>query len=285
MKQIFISSACIKAETIRESVTTLAAAGFNNIELSGGTKFYSKYKRDLLRLQDKYELNFLVHNYFPPPRIPFVLNLASLNNDIHKQSIEHCIRAIKLSKLLGSKKYGIHAGFLIDIRLTEIGEKIKLKKIFDRKRALSRFVDGFNKLNDIANDDVTLYIENNVFSHTNKKTYKSINPFLFTDFEGYLELADRINFKPLIDLAHLKVSCNSLKIEFINQVKELLSRSDYIHLSSNDGLHDTNKSLINDYQLIEIIKNFSLTKKYITLEIYENLDTIKKNYEHLKTME
>ena len=89
----------------------------------------------------------------------------------------------------------------------------------------------------------------------------------------------------MIDLAHLKVSCNSLKKEFINQVKELLSRSDYIHLSSNDGLHDTNKSLINDYQLIEIIKNFSLTKKYITLEIYENLDTIKKNYEHLKTME
>ena len=43
---IYISSSCIKAKTIKESVTILAEVGFNNIELSGGTQYYSSFETD-----------------------------------------------------------------------------------------------------------------------------------------------------------------------------------------------------------------------------------------------
>ena len=54
---IYVSSTCIKNKLIKESVEVLANAGFRNIELSGGTKFYTDYEKDLLFLQDKYSLN------------------------------------------------------------------------------------------------------------------------------------------------------------------------------------------------------------------------------------
>ena len=81
---IFISTSCIKNNKIRDSVQELAENGFQNIELSGGTKFYENFENDLLELKDRYKLNYRCHNYFPPPKKPFVLNLASLNNETFK---------------------------------------------------------------------------------------------------------------------------------------------------------------------------------------------------------
>ena len=88
MNQLFISSSCVNANTIKESVINLAEAGFRKIELSGGTKYYDRIEFDILELKERYDLNLLLHNYFPPPRDPFMLNLASLNNDVYKKSIE-----------------------------------------------------------------------------------------------------------------------------------------------------------------------------------------------------
>ena len=49
--QIYISTSCIKSRSIKESVSKLVSAGFKNIELSGGTKFYPNYKDDLLKMK------------------------------------------------------------------------------------------------------------------------------------------------------------------------------------------------------------------------------------------
>ena len=48
----------------------------------------------------------------------------------------------------------------------------------------------------------------------------------FTDYEGYTELKSLFKFKPLIDLAHLKVSCNTLGLNFYDQCEKLLCESD-----------------------------------------------------------
>ena len=128
---IFISSSCVKSSTIKDSVLALALEGFKNIELSGGTEYYDGYLQDILELRKKYSLKYLVHNYFPPPKMDFMLNLASLNDDIYKQSIKHCKQAISVCKKIGSEKYGIHAGFLIDFLPREAGKKIGWRDIKD----------------------------------------------------------------------------------------------------------------------------------------------------------
>jgi len=265
---VYVSSTCAKAETINEAVTTLAEDGYKNIELSGGTNYYEGYKNDLLRLQDKHSLNYLVHNYFPPPMEPFILNLASLDDDLYKKSINHCKLAIKLSKKLGSKKYGIHAGYLLDFPSSEAGKRIAYRSLNNRRKALNRFCEAWDIVTDIAGQDVQLYIENNVFSKTNSITYNEENPFLFTDYEGYLELKEKIDFRVLLDLAHLKISANSLGLSFKGELKNLLPLTDYIHLSGNDGLHDQNLGLESDPEIVSVLAGCNLNGKSVTLEVY-----------------
>ena len=143
---IYISSSCIPSVKIKDSVQELASNGFNHIELSGGTNYYVGFEDDLLELKDKYNLSYLCHNYFPPPNEHFVLNLASLNDSIFKNSLDHIKKAISLSKVLGARKYGFHAGFLIDIDVSEIGKKISKTNLFSRQESVNRFCLAYENI-------------------------------------------------------------------------------------------------------------------------------------------
>ena len=65
---IYVSSSCVRADKIKDSVLTLVENGFRNIELSGGTNYYDGFDQDLLELKEKFDINFQCHNYFPPPK-------------------------------------------------------------------------------------------------------------------------------------------------------------------------------------------------------------------------
>ena len=112
---IFVSSSCLKKKYIKDSVEELAKNGFQNIELSGGTEYYENFEKDLLELKYKYKLNYRCHNYFPPPKLPFVLNLASLNDETFQNSYKHLQKVIALSNRLGSKKFGFHSDFTTEM--------------------------------------------------------------------------------------------------------------------------------------------------------------------------
>ena len=92
MAMIYVSSGSVSGDRITDRVETLARAGFHRIELSGGTKYYENYLKDLLGLQQRYNLDYLVHNYSPPSQEDFVLNLASPNDEIREKSITLCKR-------------------------------------------------------------------------------------------------------------------------------------------------------------------------------------------------
>ena len=279
---IYVSSSCLKNNTIKQSVQELANEGYQNIELSGGTNLYEGYVDDLLELKEKYDLRYLLHNYFPPPKKPFMLNIASLNNELFEKSIEHCLNAINLCKILGSKKYGVHAGFLIDFTPDEAGKKILLRKVNDRAVAIDRLGQAWEKITKEAGNEVDLYIENNVYSKTNNDTYKGNNPFLLTDYNSYLELLEKVNFKVLLDLAHLKVSCHTLDLDFFVQSNQLIQNTDYLHISGNDGLSDQNYGIKDDVNIIKFFSNKNLFNKTLTLEVYSGLDDIRSSYEMLK---
>jgi len=271
---IYVSSCSVRSKSIKESIVPLAEAGIKNIELTGGSNFYPGYETDLLKLQDQFELNYLVHNYFPPPQKHFILNLASLNDDTYKQSIEHCKKAIKACIRLESEKYGVHAGFLIDFSAAEVGKKISYRALNNRDEALKRFSDAWKILTDEAGSDVTLYIENNVFSSTNSETYKGENPFFLTDYENYQELNENMKFNLLLDLAHLKVSASSLGLDFSQEASRMLPLTDYVHISGNNGLHDQNFGLNSDSEIQILLKETDLTDKTMTLEVYDGIESV-----------
>lgn len=270
---IYVSSSCVHNSKIGDSVKELASAGFRNIELSGGTEYYEGFEQELLELKNKYNLNYLCHNYFPPPKEHFVLNLASLDDKIFNMSVEHLKKTITLSHLLGASKFGFHAGFFIDIHTAEIGKKISKKEINSSAKALDRFIEGYNEVLG-SSGGLKLYLENNVFSGTNYTTYNGENIFMLCCLSAYNELSEKINFNLLLDIAHLKVSAKTLRLDFDSELRNMLALSDYVHISSNDGINDLNQSLSSDPELIDLLKTCDMEGKDITLEIYENIDII-----------
>ncbi len=273
---MYVSTACIKHATIKESVEALAQSGFKNIELSGGTKYYPEYKQDLLKLKDRYGLNYLLHSYFPPPQEDFILNLASLNEDVYQKTMAHYKRALALSRELGADKFGLHAGFFIDFSMQEIGKGISLAKLYDQGKAMKRFCEGFNHLKAEAKG-IALYVENNVLSSQNTKNFGAQRPFMLTVYEEYVELKRMLDFHLLLDVAHLHVSSRSLGLDFAMQLKNLLPLTDYVHLSDNDGLKDEGRCFNQGSAILNALKGYDLNQKVITSETIGSLGDIQSS--------
>lgn len=271
---LYISSSSVKTHKISIAVETLVAAGFRNIELSGGTRYYDGWEDDIIHLKEKHNLNLLCHNYFPPPQIDFVLNIASLDDTVYHQSIEHIKNVIRFSAKIGSKKYAFHAGFFMNPKTDHLGKSIPKLDLSDRQMAVSRFFEGY-KLVSALSGELTLYIENNVVSSTNYANY-GMNPFMLTTFEEYLEMQQISRFELLLDVAHLKVSCKTLGMDFNTQFRKLSEITDYIHISDNDGLHDQNMAFGADSELYNLLKQTDLKNKTITLEVYDQISEIQK---------
>lgn len=270
---IYVSSTCSKRKRIGDAVEELVSAGIRNIELSGGTEYYAGYEDDILRFQDKYNLNYLVHNYFPPPKENFVLNLASLDDTIYDKSIQNLIKSIRLCHKIGAKKFGFHAGFFVDLTTKELNNVIHKKRIGDRKYAIKRFCEAFKKLEEESRD-LDLYLENNNYSYSNYRVYGDLAPFMLLTHKDYRELKKTINFKLLLDMAHLKVSMNTLQLNFDEEIDKLIKEADYLHISENNGKHDQNLGFDKKSKLVRILEMDTMKEKTITIEVYDNIETV-----------
>jgi len=279
---IYISSSTIKSKKISDSVEILANSGFRNIELSGGTEYYPGIKRDLLDFQQKYEINFLCHNYFPPPKENFVINLASLNDEIHNLSFQNIKKSIQLSKELGANKFAFHAGFFVEILPLEIGRTISNTKFYEKGKAIEKFVDSVKRLQDFAKD-IDLYIENNVYSKGNYEKYNGREILMLTCLEDFLELKNRFDFKLLLDFARLKVSSTSMGLNFDKQITSLLRETDYLHLSDNDGMTDSNMPITNKTNYLSIFEGLDISKYDITIEVYDSLESVKSSVDFINS--
>ena len=138
---IYISTGGFKKISAAQAIEKLNNIGIKDIELSGG-----KYDPNLLKQIKKYnKLNLKAHNYFPPPKKPFVLNFASLDKKIYEKSENLVLQAINFSKEIKSNYYSFHAGFLCDITPKDLGNKVKKKKLNSRKVCTEIFIDRIKK--------------------------------------------------------------------------------------------------------------------------------------------
>jgi len=261
---IYFSTGGYKNQISRDVVKTLIDVGIKDIELSGTC--YSKDNIKDLKQLLKFS-NLQIHNYFPPPKKPFVLNLASMDEVIAQKTIDHIMYAIDVCKELNCKYYSFHAGFLCDIKVSELGKKVDKKILQNREESLDLFTNRILKISERAKQkNINIMIENNVLSKNNQISFEG-NPFLMCDADECEKVINSCpeNVKLLIDVAHLKVSSNSLnfdKIKFLDKCNHLAGG---YHLSDNDGLSDSNDKFDNKSWFWDHIDR---KKDYYSIEVY-----------------
>lgn len=278
---IYISSACVKAKTIGESIEKIGDLGYDNVELSGGTNPYPELEQHLKEARKKGK-NLLLHNYFPPPPTPFVLNLASLDGETASLSMNHAANALRISSELGCDKFGIHAGFLINIPVNQIGKSIDRKALFNRDEAMEFFLENIRLLT--AESSPKIYIENNVIAPFNLENFKGENPFFLTSSVDYFEMAKKIDLNLLLDVAHLKVSCCALGLDFDRELDALFPLSSYVHISDNDGQSDSNNGLEKGSDLYKSLSRFDFTGKTITIEVYDGAESVHETHNAINSL-
>lgn len=266
-----LSGAEVAARFVENKIT--------NIELSGGRAQENQQEK----LSDfSSDCRFQVHNYYPPPRNSFVLNLASFDEKIARLSFEHIYRAIDLSKNLGSKFYSFHAGFLLDPQVNDLGKKFTTAMLNNRESAKELFTNRVNQVSKYAKSKgIMILLENNVISSTNIKHFRT-NPFLMTDYNETIEIMNSTedNVGLLVDVAHLKVSSQSegfCKNKYLDSTKEYTFA---YHFSDNDGKSDTNEVVNSDSWFWPFVRK---DLNYYSLEVYnEDLNTLKKQIDLVK---
>lgn len=261
---IYVSTGGFKNSKIDEISKSLLKEGIDSIELSG-TIYYPEIISNLLLLKEK--INFQIHNYFPPPKRAFVLNLASEDTEISKMTIAHIENAIECCQKLNSKYYSFHAGFLCDIKVSELGKKVEKKILQDREKSTDLFLERVLKVSNKAKEaGIKIMIENNVLSKNNQIEFQG-NPLLMCDSKECVKIINNTpeNVKLLLDVAHLKVSSNSLRFDPVEFIKECNHIIGGYHFSDNNGLSDSNDPFSEDSWFWNYIKP---DLDYYSIEVY-----------------
>lgn len=280
---IFVSSACINEKNLSKNLNLFNKNNLRNIELSGGTNHNKKTLKILKSFKQK-GFSFLIHNYFPIPKMPFMLNLGSDNKLNSRKSLKNCIEAIKLCHKLKAKKFSVHAPFLFDFNYKEAGKKISPTRLYNVKKTITIFKQNWKILQSYAGKDVKLYVENNVM---NKQNYNSFNkqiPLLFTDVSSFEMMRNEVDFVPLIDTGHLKVSCHTLGKNFELELKKLSSHTDFYQISDNNGFFDQNLALKKNSSMYRSLKKLNLKNKTFSIEVYEGLKEITETINSIKSI-
>ena len=273
MKKLYISTGGLRDLTPIQAIKKLNQNNIFNIELSGG-KYEKNIEKKILKINNKN--NIRTHNYFLYPKKDFVINLASEDKLVVKKSVNLIKKNILLAKKINSQYVSFHAGFRFDIKPHKLGKPIDKENIITEMRALKNFRKNLNYLVTFSKKNgIKILIENNVLSFKNFHNFKC-NPFLLcspNQIQKFFKTKIP-NVFFLMDVAHFKVTCKTLKIDLITSYKKILKFIDAYHLSDNNGFADTNSKITKRSWFMKHLKK---NINYFTLEVYsKNFNLLKK---------
>lgn len=260
--KIYISTGLNKRFLTSKLLDIFRKNKIKNVELSSGL-----YETGILKkLKKEKKIDLLLHNYFPVPKKPFIINLASTNNKIFKKSFEHLKKAILYSSKLKLKYFSFHAGFLVDPKVKDFGKTLPKQIMNKKSKILKLFIKRLNILSKFAKKkDVMILIENNVLTKKNLNRFDK-NPFLMTKLEECKKIMINTdeNVRLLVDVAHLKISSKTLNYDPVKYLEKLDKWIEAYHLSDNNGVEDENKNLTVKSWFWKHLKD---NAKYCTLEL------------------
>lgn len=256
----YITASASYKDRISDVITDLAGLGFRNIELSGGTRYYDGVEEDVLALGKKYGINFLVHNYFPPSPVGFVMNIASRDKTLLENTLRHIEIAMALAGKLDCGLYTLHPGFNTSLLNEEDRRFFESPKGNDAPDSGTKedFYKGVGALKTMAEKRrIRVGIENFFPFFISTRAFMESGADL-------TEFLDRYRNEPaiglLLDLGHLNVAANTLGFDKFALIEKVLGeyrdKLFEVHVSENDGSRDNHQvSTANSWQIKLIREN------------------------------
>jgi len=282
---VYVSTGGVSSNQITERVQVLAQAGFQSIELTGGTLPEKDLAKKLRNWRSTYGLNYLIHNYFPPPDSPFVFNLASESHEIREKSLGLARKAIDLCVEIESPIYSCHAGFFFDPRIAELGGKKRSYRLSPTHEAEERFLTAYDLVNEYAKQrEIQIFLENNVLDTRNYQELGQSRAAMLLDEYDYERLSSEVDFNLLLDTGHLKVSATTLGGNFEDEFSKLAKRSDFLQISDNNGKVDQNLGLTRTSDVYRLLRSIAIEEKWLSLEVYDGIDSIQRTKKLLEEL-
>ncbi len=227
-----------------EIVDVMLNYGLAKIELGSIHCYESEVTSKLLAEPAQY----LVHNYFPAPKKPFVVNIASLNDGIRQMSVEHILNSITFCKQIGASLYTFHPGFLSDPEGTTTYEtNFDFRFRSEKPRsgayelAFQRFIDAVGTITSHARSaGVQVAVESE--GSVSKKDYLLLQrPEEFDRF--FAAVPDPIVGINL-NLGHLHLAANAFGFAHFELIDQIAYRIVAIEVSHNEGMEDEHRPLV-----------------------------------------
>lgn len=238
---MYYSTSCLSNRyTFSQILDIYSELGIKNVEL--GVCKEPDIDLNILR---KHDFNYIVHHYFPPPEKPFIINLASQNDEIRDKSVFQIIKSIDFCTDFGINFFSFHAGFRID---PDVNFKFAHynNNIPEYETSFNTFKESVLGIVDYAErNGVKVAIENNVIQEHNLVDGQN-KLLLMCELWEFKRLFDEIRSDKLgilLDLGHLKINSNVLNFDREEFISRLRNKTFAIHLHENNGRVDEHKCI------------------------------------------
>lgn len=246
-RTLYVSTNCCADRTPEGIVAAVRKAGWTHLELSA-VNASPDAAIALARELRAEGIEVLLHNYFPPPAEPFVLNLASVNMEIRGRSLRHCKEALELSAELGAPFFAAHAGFGVDLPASLLGNPAAQRRFcnersteFSQERTWEIFTESVRELVEHGRRcGVRFLVENHVAGAALGADAARVL-LLMLDARQLGRLAEDVgaeDFGILLDVGHLKCTAQTLSLSADEYWYAAAPWVRAYHLSDNDGLVD-----------------------------------------------
>jgi sugar phosphate isomerase/epimerase len=268
-RSVFVSTSCVRGpyESLEEHVAAFREAGLESIELGWAARPATPDLESYL--QGATWGQFLIHNYFPQPVDPFVLNLASQDAGTLARSLATAQRALHLSSIVSAPYYSVHAGFRAEFSAGSLGARLEREEVVPYECALRTFRDSIVALAKTAEAlGVDLLIEPNVVEARN--LVEGVNELLLLaeadEMRAFLDELARPRVGVLLDTGHLNVTSTTLRFSRDRYVEQPMPWIRGIHLHDNDGLTDQHIAPEGDSWVFDLLEDSSLGTVPIVIE-------------------
>jgi sugar phosphate isomerase/epimerase len=278
-RRIYVSTACLPTiEPLHTRLSRYASYGLYAVELGAGVHVDEGI---LTRISGEHN-RWLIHNYFPPPDEPFILNLASGDDVIRGRSLTLVLKAVELSIALGAPFYSVHAGFVTDPVDDEGGFYFPdVTSSTAAAEAFERFVSSLEAILDYALPlGIQILVENNV---CNQHLVGKLLLQTPGEFEALFKRVPSPGIGVLVDTGHLNVSANSLGFDPVRFFDVLAPRVRALHLHDNDGRVDLHAPVTRGSGIMGVLRRPAFQDVPIIIEAkFDEVSELREHYDWLR---